>query len=107
MPAAPNHAGSQLDSRPVERFSSTLDELAGALRGTSAPQVAVTDAPATVVTGISMTTDGVRAGDLFLAVRGERAHGAGYADLARQAGAVAVLTDAEGAALVGHTLPTI
>ncbi|HMO11520.1 MAG TPA: Mur ligase domain-containing protein, partial [Actinotalea sp.] len=44
----------------------------------------------------------VEPGDLFAAVPGLRAHGADYADRAVAAGAVAVLTDAEGAARVAR-----
>ena len=39
-------------------------------------------------------------GDLYAALPGARAHGAAYADDAVAAGAVAVLTDADGAARV-------
>lgn len=50
-----------------------------------------------VVTGLSQNTSQVRAGDLFVALPGARAHGADFAADAARLGAVAVLTDAEGA----------
>ncbi|MCW2781862.1 MAG: UDP-N-acetylmuramoylalanyl-D-glutamate--2,6-diaminopimelate ligase [Marmoricola sp.] len=56
-----------------------------------------------VVTGLSLSTERVAPGDLYAALPGARAHGAAYADDAVAAGAVAVLTDAEGAALASST----
>jgi UDP-N-acetylmuramoyl-L-alanyl-D-glutamate--2,6-diaminopimelate ligase len=53
------------------------------------------------ISGIALGSSGVRAGDLFAALPGERSHGARYAEAAVAAGAVAVLTDAEGAAILG------
>jgi UDP-N-acetylmuramoyl-L-alanyl-D-glutamate--2,6-diaminopimelate ligase len=52
-----------------------------------------------VVTGVSLDSRAVRPGDLYAAVPGARAHGAEFAGAARDAGAVAVLTDPRGAAL--------
>ena len=55
-------------------------------------------APTTVeVTGLSLSSQRVRPGDLYAALPGSRAHGATYAAEAVAAGAVAVLTDEEGA----------
>jgi UDP-N-acetylmuramoyl-L-alanyl-D-glutamate--2,6-diaminopimelate ligase len=56
--------------------------------------------PEQVVSGLTISTDRVRPGDLFAAPPGSRAHGASYAGQAVDAGAVAVLTDPEGADLV-------
>ncbi|MER6973969.1 UDP-N-acetylmuramoyl-L-alanyl-D-glutamate--2,6-diaminopimelate ligase [Nocardioides sp. NPDC000445] len=50
------------------------------------------------VTGVSLSSQRVLPGDLYAALPGSRAHGAGYAASAVEAGAVAVLTDAAGAA---------
>lgn len=58
-----------------------------------------TDADA-VVTGISLNTTDVAPGDLYAALPGARAHGANFVDKARLAGAVAVLTDEAGAAMI-------
>ncbi len=53
-----------------------------------------------VITGISLNTALVEPGDLYAALPGARVHGASYADAAREAGAVAVLTDPAGAELI-------
>jgi UDP-N-acetylmuramoyl-L-alanyl-D-glutamate--2,6-diaminopimelate ligase len=49
------------------------------------------------VTGITHASDAVRPGDLFAALPGARTHGARFVPDAARAGAVAVLTDGEGA----------
>jgi UDP-N-acetylmuramoyl-L-alanyl-D-glutamate--2,6-diaminopimelate ligase len=51
-----------------------------------------------VVTGLTLSSQRVAAGDLYAAVAGTRAHGAAYSRDAVAAGAVAVLTDEAGAA---------
>ena len=51
-----------------------------------------------VVTGVSLSSQRVRPGDLYAALPGARTHGIAYADAAVEAGAVAVLTDTLGAA---------
>jgi UDP-N-acetylmuramoyl-L-alanyl-D-glutamate--2,6-diaminopimelate ligase len=53
-----------------------------------------------MVTGVSIDSHQIEAGDLFVAVAGAKTHGATYAGNAKLNGAVAVLTDAVGAALV-------
>ena len=50
------------------------------------------------VTGLSLSSQRVRPGDLYAALPGSRVHGATYAPEAVAAGAVAILTDEEGAA---------
>lgn len=55
-------------------------------------------APAVLVTGITHRAQDVRPGDLFAALPGSRVHGAEFAVDAVAAGAVAVLTDPDGAA---------
>ena len=49
------------------------------------------------VSGIAQASDSVLAGDLFIALPGEKFHGAQFASDAVSRGAVAVLTDAKGA----------
>ncbi len=49
------------------------------------------------VTGISQSSSDISQGDLFIALPGEKTHGAQFAKDALKLGAVAVLTDAEGA----------
>jgi UDP-N-acetylmuramoyl-L-alanyl-D-glutamate--2,6-diaminopimelate ligase len=60
------------------------------------------DAPSgldTVLTGVTISSLRVQAGDLYVAPAGSRGHGATYARQAVRDGAVAVLTDPEGAVL--------
>ncbi|MFI6869581.1 UDP-N-acetylmuramoyl-L-alanyl-D-glutamate--2,6-diaminopimelate ligase [Nocardia sp. NPDC050406] len=54
-----------------------------------------------VVTGIEQRSNAVRPGDLFAGLAGAQAHGARFAHDAIARGAVAVLTDAAGAELIG------
>jgi len=54
-----------------------------------------------VVTGITLDSRAVQPGDLFAALPGAHAHGAAFADEARGRGAVAVLTDPDGALSIG------
>ncbi|WP_418061313.1 UDP-N-acetylmuramoyl-L-alanyl-D-glutamate--2,6-diaminopimelate ligase [Pimelobacter simplex] len=55
--------------------------------------------PDVAVTGITLDSRRVRPGDLYAGLAGARAHGARFAVQAAESGAVAILTDAEGAAL--------
>ena len=57
------------------------------------------------VTGVSLDSRRVRPGELYAALPGERTHGARFAAEAIGRGAVAVLTDAAGAGLVGDGVP--
>ncbi|WP_200918439.1 Mur ligase family protein [Leifsonia sp. Leaf264] len=50
------------------------------------------------LTGVSLNSATVQPGDLYVGVPGRNAHGARFAGIAREAGAVAVLTDEAGAA---------
>ena len=50
-----------------------------------------------LVTGVTLSSRTVRPGDLYAALPGARTHGAAYTADAADAGAVAVLTDPEGA----------
>ena len=61
------------------------------------------------MTGLSLSSARVSPGDLYAALPGARAHGATYAADAVAAGAVAVLTDAAGAALLDEegTVPGV
>jgi len=82
-------------TRPRRPVRTGLDEVAEWL-GVPAPD----GADDVVVTGLSLSSQRVAPGDLYAALPGARAHGAAYADDAVAAGAVAVLTDADGAARV-------
>ena len=52
------------------------------------------------ITGVSIDSHQIEAGDLFVAVAGAKVHGATYAGNAKLNGAVAVLTDEVGAGLI-------
>ncbi len=80
-----------------------LAELA-VLAGTPVP----TAAPDPLVTGVTHDSRAVVAGDLYAGLPGGRFHGADFAGAARDSGAVAVLTDAGGAARAeGSGLPLL
>ncbi|MFD6860196.1 UDP-N-acetylmuramoyl-L-alanyl-D-glutamate--2,6-diaminopimelate ligase [Rhodococcus sp. NPDC060090] len=53
-----------------------------------------------VVTGIDLTAQRIRPGDLFAALPGARTHGAAFTGTALERGAVAVLTDTAGVAVL-------
>ena len=80
-------------ARPATPPRRGLDDLMATV-GVSAEPVAVT--------GIALGTTQVQPGDLFAALPGARAHGASYAADAVAAGAVAVLTDPDGAGLLAQ-----
>jgi UDP-N-acetylmuramoyl-L-alanyl-D-glutamate--2,6-diaminopimelate ligase len=54
-------------------------------------------------TGLSLSSQRVRPGDIYAALPGSKVHGATYAADAVAAGAVAILTDEQGAAGIGDT----
>jgi len=58
------------------------------------------------ITGISIDSHQIEAGDLFVAVAGTKVHGATYAGNAKLNGAVAVLTDEVGAGIISD-LPVL
>ncbi len=97
-----------IDTRPQHpprRALSAVAERLGVPVQVPVPDVGTV---ATEVSGLSVTTAGVRPGDLYVAAPGTRTHGARFVAEAAQAGAVAVLTDAEGAALAGGSpLPVL
>ncbi|MEO8094041.1 MAG: UDP-N-acetylmuramoyl-L-alanyl-D-glutamate--2,6-diaminopimelate ligase [Pseudolysinimonas sp.] len=60
------------------------------------------------VTGITLSTENLQPGDLFVGLPGVRVHGARFASRAKDGGAVAILTDAAGADLAeGSGLPVV
>jgi UDP-N-acetylmuramoyl-L-alanyl-D-glutamate--2,6-diaminopimelate ligase len=81
----------RLLTRPARPVSTRLADLAAELGAR-----VVGDAGAVVVTGLTLSSQRVQPGDLYAAVAGSRAHGAAYSADAVAAGALAVLTDAEG-----------
>jgi UDP-N-acetylmuramoyl-L-alanyl-D-glutamate--2,6-diaminopimelate ligase len=62
---------------------------------------------ATLVTGLSLSSQRVRRGDLYLALPGSRTHGAMFAAAAVEAGAVAVLTDPAGSTSIPSGVPGV
>lgn len=60
------------------------------------------------ITGITLSTDNLQPGDLFVGVPGSGRHGAIFAGQAKEGGAVAILTDATGADLAADSgLPVV
>ena len=82
-------------TRPRHPVGTGLDEVAAWL-GVPAPD----DADDVTVTGLTLSSQRVVPGDLYAALPGASVHGASYAADAVAAGAVGVLTDADGAARV-------
>jgi UDP-N-acetylmuramoyl-L-alanyl-D-glutamate--2,6-diaminopimelate ligase len=79
--------------RPEHNAAKSLNELArkfGCLRGDTVDDVELR--------GLTVTTNDVKPGDLFVGLPGLHHHGAEYAAKARELGAVAVLADAAGEA---------
>jgi UDP-N-acetylmuramoyl-L-alanyl-D-glutamate--2,6-diaminopimelate ligase len=91
VPASSARAAVATAPRPHDVPGRTLADL-GALLGVAAPP----GAPARV-TGVTLDSRQVRAGDLYAALPGARRHGADFAADAAAAGAVGVLTDPRGA----------
>ncbi|WP_319452032.1 MULTISPECIES: UDP-N-acetylmuramoyl-L-alanyl-D-glutamate--2,6-diaminopimelate ligase [unclassified Mycobacterium] len=81
-------------SRPVGETLASLAERVGAVAAPGRPT------PDLRVTGVTLRSHDAVAGDLFAALPGANTHGARYAADAVHRGAVAVLTDADGADLV-------
>ncbi|MBI5161915.1 MAG: UDP-N-acetylmuramoyl-L-alanyl-D-glutamate--2,6-diaminopimelate ligase [Micrococcales bacterium] len=89
--------------RPEHPTPRSLSEI---VRGLGVPTAG--DIGEVAVTGITLSSAEVRPGDLYVGLRGLRRHGAEFAADARAAGAVALLTDAEGAAIAaGAGLPVV
>lgn len=76
------------ETPPRRRLDDLVDRFGGELRG---------DATGVELTGVTLATADLRAGDVFVAARGALRHGAEFAQTAADKGAVAVVTDAEGA----------
>lgn len=74
--------GAEVSSRPAAQQSGAVEDVE--------------------VTGISMDSRGVCAGDLYVALPGAKVHGAQFATGALELGAAAILTDAAGAELLGE-----
>lgn len=77
-------------SRPIEEFKRTVEAVAAIANAT------LTGNASTVISGLTLNSNAVQEGDLFIALPGEKAHGADFAADAISRGAVAVLTDETG-----------
>jgi len=78
-------------SRPIEEFKRTVQAVAAIANATLTGDAAV------IITGLALSSSDVQQGDLFIALPGENVHGANFVQDAIARGAVAVLTDTEGA----------
>lgn len=81
-------------TRPIEEFKRTVESVA------AIANAELTGDASTVITGLTLSSNTVQEGDLFIALPGEKNHGADFAAEAISRGAVAVLTDAAGAAKI-------
>jgi UDP-N-acetylmuramoyl-L-alanyl-D-glutamate--2,6-diaminopimelate ligase len=95
--------GSSKTLRPINNESHTFAQCA---RFLGVEGVVSADADL-LITGLSDSSREIQSGDLFIAMPGAKSHGATYIDSVVSAGAVAVLTDAQGALLVNKKLPTL
>ncbi|MBD3689042.1 UDP-N-acetylmuramoyl-L-alanyl-D-glutamate--2,6-diaminopimelate ligase [Nanchangia anserum] len=87
------------DLRPRENAGTSVSEIADL--------VGATCERAAQVSGVSVDSNDIAPGDLFIAVPGAATHGASFARLAVERGAVAVLTDAAGARQVCRECPDV
>jgi UDP-N-acetylmuramoyl-L-alanyl-D-glutamate--2,6-diaminopimelate ligase len=93
--------------RPATVVPTTLGSLAARIADATgtAPELRGADV---TTTGATLRAHEARPGDLFAALPGARAHGADFTDQALTGGAVAVLTDPDGATRPAvRTLPTL
>ena len=88
-------------TRPVDPPRTALAQVAAWIDARLVDGSAGATGDDVVVSGVSLSTQRVRPGDLYAALPGSRAHGASYAREAVDAGAVAVLTDPAGVETAG------
>ena len=81
--------------RPMTQSQRSLATFASTVGATS--ELAPSDLEKIAITGVTSSSSDVEPGDLFCAFAGEKVHGASFAHDAIKSGAVAILTDAEGA----------
>ena len=111
VPSAPSALRPQ---HPVLRdLQGLVDEFnLGVRTGSPATEPGTATAPGSIaglsVSGVSLSTGSVQPGDLYVGVPGRNSHGAAFAVKAREAGAVAILTDEAGALVAaGSGLPVL
>lgn len=81
--------------RPLTQSQRSLASIASTVGATS--ELSASELEKIGVTGVTSSSLDVEPGDLFCAFAGEKVHGASFAQDAIKSGAVAILTDAEGA----------
>lgn len=87
--------------RPVISNPQSVDDLVARL--STVDSVPAESSPAVLIAGVAVVSSSVETGDVFVALPGAKTHGARYAADAISRGAVAVVTDATGAELIGTT----
>jgi UDP-N-acetylmuramoyl-L-alanyl-D-glutamate--2,6-diaminopimelate ligase len=95
-----------MSGRPEHPPRRPLSELAGWL-ATADPTARTHGDLSGDATGVTLASQRVQPGDVYAALPGSRAHGIEYAASAADAGAVAVLTDTEGAGRAPTGLPVL
>ena len=85
---------------PVQEFKKTFIDLARFL-GASENSIDIQ------FTGVSLDSKAVNSGDLFIALPGSKVHGATFSSEAVSRGAVAIVTDSEGAGLIREQVPVL
>ena len=78
-------------ARPIEEIKRTIESIAAMVNATFQGEASI------VVSGLTQSSVQVQPGDLFIALPGDKFHGADFAADAISKGAVAVLTDLAGA----------
>ncbi|GAA2001612.1 UDP-N-acetylmuramoyl-L-alanyl-D-glutamate--2,6-diaminopimelate ligase [Nocardioides kribbensis] len=107
MTSTPGTPGTPGDTRPADPPRTPLSELTAWVRRELAPAHRTAPSTDPTLTGITLSSQRVRPGDLYAALPGARAHGVDYAAAAVGAGAVAVLTDPAGADRVPPGVPAL
>jgi len=93
---------------PQHSVRACAEYVGASVAATAAAPGVNTEALDTAVTGLSHDAQGIRPGDLYIAWPGASRHGAEFAPAAVELGAVAVVTDAAGAALLdGLAVPVL
>ena len=93
--------------RPLHPATHGIADLTGAFAVRVATSTDASEAADVGFTGITVASTATEPGDLFVALHGLKAHGATYAADAVAAGAVAVLTDADGARVCAAVQPAL
>ena len=90
--------------RPLIQSQRSLSSVLSIINAST--ELSASDLEKIAVTGISTSSTDIEPGDIFCAFAGAKVHGATFAKDAKKSGAVAVLTDAQGAKLIKE-LPVI